>query len=123
RLIDREDETRAGRIGAVGVGGDLVALDARVAVRVRVVHEEPAVRPVPGMEGQAEQALFATGRHLCAQVEEWRREQGAVADDADRARLFYNEEAVVTDGCRQVERRCEPFGDELELRLVARRRW
>ncbi len=95
RLFNANDQGGAVGIGLVGiVGRDRPALDARVAVDVRIVDEEDAVRGVVGMEGHAEQALFATAADLVRDVEERRLRHVAVAQNQDRSALIDDEDAT-----------------------------
>src|SRR5262249_54387254 len=69
-MIDRQQHLLARRVGEVEVRAHLVARDRDVAVRSRVVDEEPAVRLVVGMEREAQEPALAAARNLAADVEE-----------------------------------------------------
>ena len=116
QLEDRADHyAGALRIGQVGVAGvDRVALDHGGAVGgAGVVHVELAVAGVAGVERQAEQALLgAGGDDLAAQVEERRRQDLPVADDADQAGALDREQPVVVAGGRGHVDRLTETGDD-----------
>jgi hypothetical protein len=85
RLLDVEQNARAGGVGETRVAGsDPVAGDDGVAIVVGVVDEEEAVFGVARMEGGREQAALAVRRRQRPDVEERPGEDAAVDEDDDR---------------------------------------
>src|SRR5262249_55573627 len=74
-LIHLEHELARGRISHIGVTTDLIALDVRVAVLVRVVYIEESVARVCGMKRQTQQPALASIAHLAGEVEKGSREE------------------------------------------------
>ena len=113
-LSDREQQLGGGRVGDVGIRGHGVALDSRVAVAVRVVHVEPTVARVAGVERHAQQPALATVSHPVREIEKWGREEASAANHADAPRLLDHEQPRIGARGGEVKGIAEPRGDGLE---------
>src|SRR5688572_27770901 len=88
------DHHAVARAGDVAPRGRREPLEHDVTA-VRVVHVEPSVRRVKGIEGHAKQSTLEEGVHAIPDVEKRRREQASVLDDANAADPLDDEEPSV----------------------------
>jgi hypothetical protein len=127
RVGDPQETSLGGR-GAVGVRAAPAVLgDDQRAARVRVVDVETPVRPVRGVEGQAQEPSLPAARDPRLDVEEGRREErSGLRDDPDPASLLDHEQAArAVAGVGERDRLREPgsHGDEAQGDGRLRRRW
>jgi hypothetical protein len=84
--------------------------DVGVAVAVGVVDEEAAVLGVTRVEGEAEEAPLPAARDAAGDVEEGRRHDRPVPQDANAPALLHDEDPAVAGGGLQVEGLAEAAG-------------
>src|SRR5919106_244303 len=118
RLVGEEEQACACRKRAAPVRA--VAHHSRVACAVRVVHVHEAVRRIPRIEGEAEQALLTSRPHAFADVEEEAGPDTSALDHANRPALLHDVEPPrLCARRRHLDRRVEAASD----RHAAKRRF
>ena len=111
------------RVGAIGIRGDFEAGHDRVAGRVGVVDEEPAVAGVVGVKGDRQQPLLAARAHSRRDVQKRGGFQDIAPQEEDPPTAIDHEDAIVA-GVRDGDRRADTSSDdgfEVDLRARARR--
>ena len=98
RLIQRQQDALAGRVGAARISGryqefgnDRLQL---CTLSSGVVHIKLAILAEAGMKRESEQPGFTAGGHIRADIQERSGQQRVALDSTNRAALFQNEPAA-----------------------------